>query len=1176
MRVHEIIIDGFKSYSSRTTIKGWDSQFNCITGLNGSGKSNILDSICFVLGISSLTTVRAQSLQDLIYKQGHGGVTRASVTVVFDNSDPATCPPGMENDRQISVTRQIVLGGGSKYLINGKRATQEDVQRMFRSVQLNVNNPNFLVMQGQITKVLNMRPQDILSMIGEAAGTRQFENEVSKAQRELRKKQEKLEEIQQSIASDIDPRLEKYRNDRRKLADYRSTLARIELLERAVIAHDYVQYDEARNSVANDLQVRQEHLQSFTDTCTSLSQELERLKEELATAKEQQTIEDSRKKDIAPREKKLTELSNNLVRMKASLEMQKTNLEEEINSRDTYNSKISVTKPQFAEISKEFEMKKHKHEQLAQKLQRLTSTCAEQEDLIQSLQLGVSAKGAQNSGLQASLTDARTKATEAISNLDAVNVAISNLNSRISALQPKAARAKKTMSTEVLELDNLKAQRDHILEELKKLNYDPDEASSRKSRKAELQSIIHRLVSESERLKRRASGFDFSYKDPMPNFNRKKVKGMIGNLFTLLEDRSDAATALETCAGGRLFNVVTDDQETAKLLIEKGQLRRRFTFVPLTKINPYVIPRDKVERAKAIAPGKVELALDLIKFDASNKAALEFVFGSTLICSDPEIAKKVTFDPSIKCRSVTLDGDVYEPTGTLSGGSKSSTGGLLTHIQALNKVCNELNEAELEMKALNTIFEEQKSILEHANQLQQELELKEHEVSLRESALQKNSAASVILELENAEKEKEAKERELEDAMIQKDESEAAVKQIEDDMEQLKSNKSGKLQSMLERLENFKAEKLSVTEEIERGNKEFEALERENHQLSADIEELEQKLSESNATILQLREEISKSESDILESEEEKKHLETELNEMKAELNASNEMLLRLTKLEKEKVSALKAHELERKKVSNEVDEQRGKLEEYEHKIENIENEYEWVTQDKDMLGIEGSKYDFSQVDIGSARKEWKELKHKAGSLKGQVNEEVQSLISMWESRHRELKSRLKRVEKDQQKILRTIEEIESHKKEALENTWHRINDSFGPIFNDLLPGSHAELRPMEGKSLMDGLEVKVRLGEIWKESLTELSGGQRSLIALSLILAMLRFRPAPLYILDEIDAALDLSHTQNIGRMIKTHFKESQFIVVSLKEGFFSNANRIFRTKLVDGKSTVESSGQN
>jgi structural maintenance of chromosome 2 len=151
------------------------------------------------------------------------------------------------------------------------------------------------------------------------------------------------------------------------------------------------------------------------------------------------------------------------------------------------------------------------------------------------------------------------------------------------------------------------------------------------------------------------------------------------------------------------------------------------------------------------------------------------------------------------------------------------------------------------------------------------------------------------------------------------------------------------------------------------------------------------------------------------------------------------------------------------------------------------------------------------------------------------------------------------------------IGELDEKKNEALRLTWTRVNKSFGEIFSSLLPGVFAQLAASDdGGGVLTGLEVRVSFNGVWKESLTELSGGQRSLLALSLILALLLFKPAPMYILDEVDAALDLSHTQNIGAMIRSHFKHSQFIIVSLKQDMFNNANVIFRTKFVEGTSTV------
>jgi structural maintenance of chromosome 2 len=201
-------------------------------------------------------------------------------------------------------------------------------------------------------------------------------------------------------------------------------------------------------------------------------------------------------------------------------------------------------------------------------------------------------------------------------------------------------------------------------------------------------------------------------------------------------------------------------------------------------------------------------------------------------------------------------------------------------------------------------------------------------------------------------------------------------------------------------------------------------------------------------------------------------------------------------------------------------------------------------------------------------------------------------MIEKAEGEYIELLRKRKVVENDKKKIQAVIEELDVKKKSELQRTWIKVNRDFGSIFSTLLPGAKAKLEPPEGMEAWEGLAVKVAFGDVWKESLSELSGGQRSLLALSLILSLLLFKPAPMYILDEVDAALDLSHTQNIGNMLRTHFSQSQFIVVSLKvcsvsivlvalfstyltqsflqEGMFNNANVIYRTKFVDGVSAV------
>merc|ERR1712113_1012750 len=158
----------------------------------------------------------------------------------------------------------------------------------------------------------------------------------------------------------------------------------------------------------------------------------------------------------------------------------------------------------------------------------------------------------------------------------------------------------------------------------------------------------------------------------------------------------------------------------------------------------------------------------------------------------------------------------------------------------------------------------------------------------------------------------------------------------------------------------------------------------------------------------------------------------------------------------------------------------------------------------------------------------------------------------------------------EKKKIFLFTEELDAKKKQYIKKAWNKINKSLASIFNTLLPGASAKLVEPEGLTYMNGLEVKVALGGKWKHSLTELSGGQKSLLALAFIFALLQFKPAPIYILDEIDAALDSNHTQNIGIMIRKHFPKSQFIVVSLKEGLFNHANVLFRTEFVNKLSVI------
>lgn len=272
-------------------------------------------------------------------------------------------------------------------------------------------------------------------------------------------------------------------------------------------------------------------------------------------------------------------------------------------------------------------------------------------------------------------------------------------------------------------------------------------------------------------------------------------------------------------------------------------------------------------------------------------------------------------------------------------------------------------------------------------------------------------------------------------------------------------------------------------------------------------------------------------------------------------------------KLNKEKNGIeLKLKELEHKKTS--LSEQ---LAQSIRQLERILDEHEWISEEKEMFNKANTVYDFSRMNMKEMHHRLNDIKHRKDQLSKQVDIRAMGLLAKKEEEYEELNKKRTIVLKDRSTLETTIEDLEKIKTETLNNAFTSINKDLGNIFKTLLPGAFAKLVYVNKSSLLDGVEFKVAFGDVWKESLTELSGGQRSLVALSLILSLLLYKPAPLYILDEVDAALDTSHTQNIGLMIKKYFKASQFVIVSLKDGMFNNANVLFRTKLIEGVSTIQ-----
>lgn len=1031
--------------------------------------------------------------QDLIYKRGQAGVTKASVTIVFDNRDKQKSPIGFEEYTTISVTRQIVLGGTSKYLINGHRAQQQTVQNLFQSVQLNINNPNFLIMQGRITKVLNMKAVEILAMIEEAAGTRMFEDRRDKALKTMAKKEMKLQEITELLRDEIEPKLEKLRTEKRAFLDFQQTQNDLERLTRVVVAHDYVRYQERLEQSASDLENKKQRQKDLEDSASRLKSEISHLDEDLKKVKAQRDKELKKGGKAQALEDDVKKHSNELVRLATVMDLKKSSKAEEEERKTAVQKNVAELEATLKEKTKAYEKIKAKYDAAKEENEKQTQEAESKEELLQTLQTGVASKEGQESGYQGQLQDAKNRVASAATEQEQAKLKVAHLEKRIKEEEPRAKKAKEQNAGLLKELEGLKAQSQKLQAHLEKLGFEPGQEEELYKQESSLQQTIRGLRQEADTLKRRVANIDFNYANPTPNFDRSKVKGLVAQLFTLDKEHTRAGTALEICAGGRLYNVVVDSEVTGTQLLQGGKLRKRVTIIPLNKIAAFKASAQTIATAQKIAPGKVDLALSLVGYDDEVSAAMEYVFGNTLICEDAETAKRVTFDPNVRMRSITLEGDTYDPSGTLSGGSSPNSSGVLVTLQKLNEINRQLKEAETSLNGLQSRISREKSKLDQARKIKQELDLKAHETKLAEEQISGNSSSSIIQEVENMKETIIQLKNESVDAKKRQAEASADVKRIEKDMKDFENNKDSKLVELQASLDKLRATLAKNSGVVKSVQKEVQSAQLDSEQISGDLAAAREQLQEVELAIKSQQDEIEdlvKKQSQLQETHD---LAQAELDDERAKLTGFDDELRALEDAIRSKNARITEEGLEKQKLSHTVEKFHKEQQHATQSVANMEKEFDWIAEEKDNFGRTGTPYDFKGQNITECKATLKTLTDRFQGMKKKINPKVMNMIDSVEKKEVSLKHMMKTVIRDKRKIEETIISLDDYKKKALLQTWEKVNGDFGQIFSELLPGgSFAKLDPPEGKTINEGLEVKVCLGKVWKQSLTELSGGQR------------------------------------------------------------------------------------
>lgn len=1168
MHIKSIIIEGFKSYAQRTEINGFDPLFNAITGLNGSGKSNILDSICFLLGISNLTHVRASNLQDLVYKNGQAGITKATVSITFDNSNKKQSPLGFETHDEITITRQVVIGGKNKYLINGVNANNTRVQDLFCSVGLNVNNPHFLIMQGRITKVLNMKPPEILAMIEEAAGTRMYECKKLSAQKTIEKKEAKLKEIQTILNEEITPTMQKLQEERSSYLEYQKLMREIQHLSRLYVAWLFVCAEETKMKSADNLKVIQENIAKMQ---ASMAENESKVQELTAQIQELQKKKDQEVNGVLKTlEETLAEVQRVDAKAQSALDMKKQNMKDETKKRKELIKNMEEDKKMLVVKEKEVAKFTEQLQALQEDGQKDNTALEAAEQHFKAVSAGLSTN---EDGEEATLAGQMMACKNDMSKADTeAKQAQMTLKHAQAELKTKQAEVKKMDSGYKKDQDTLnavKSNREKLQTELEKLNYQDGMEERLLDQKRQLSREVAKLKETYERMVSRFPNLRFDYKDPETGWDRSKVKGLLSSLITVRD--VSYATALEVVAGGRLYNIVVDTEVTGKKLLEKGELQRRYTIIPLNKISAKTLNDRVVRTAKnLVGENNVHTALSLVGYESDLRKAMEYVFGSTLVCDTLDNAKKVAFDKQVMTKTVTLGGDIFDPQGTLSGGARSQSASVLASLQELKEVHSKLNDTETQLKDIEAQLARLKTTAEKYRHLKQQFELKVEEEQILQAKLQQSSFHQQQEELERLRKAIEESEEKLRSTKDVQMRAEEKYKMLENKMKNAEAEREKELKAAQQKLNAAKSKADAFQKKLKQKQQESDAVALELEELRREQAGYEQQIQAVDEAMKAIQEQIDTMSATVSQNKDAVRKAQEELAQQKEVIMAQDKEL-KVKSTEANKIREQNNEvQLKIKEMEHNISKHRKDSQDAADKVSRMLEEHDWIQSERHFFGQPNSSYDFKTNNPREAGQRLKKLEETTTKLERNVNKRAMNMLNEAEERYNDVMKKKRIVENDKAKILQTIEELDQKKNEALKIAWQKVNKDFGSIFSTLLPGATAKLAPPQGCGVLQGLEFKVALGSTWKENLAELSGGQRSLVALSLILAMLLFKPAPLYILDEVDAALDLSHTQNIGQMLRTHFTHSQFIVVSLKDGMFTNANVLFKTKFVDGMSTV------
>jgi chromosome segregation protein len=1162
MYLKQIELENFKSFARKSKIPLLQG-YTCVTGPNGAGKSNISDAILFVLGPKSSRVIRAGKLTDLIFNGGKDKkpAKECSVSLVFDNSD-RLMPIGSDTvklTRTVRLSENNTEGYYSYFYVNDRKSSLGEFDNLLANARISADGYNF-VQQGDITRITTMTNLERRRILDDISGITKFDEEIQSAEKEKGAAEENIARLS-IILDELKKQMKQLDADREGALKYKELHDRMALAQACLVVKRKESGDREISSLNEQIvnytqekEKSEKKKDEMVAQLTEISQELEQVEAEIAERGGEEAREVKEKID---------NLRIEIARAKDAVQ----NSEEAIvNLKEVKRAQqedLKAVQKDLKELEEKLAPFKERHEEKSRLLEEKRAKLTEHQDQI-------SKSDSEFSSLQKESLELSVDVTSKEEKLHALNLEHDRLDEKMQRLRIDIANLEETKKTYEFELKDSEWSIKELKNETKSANQgtrklqEEHQAKRNKEKKLldqyhDLEDAIKTLTREYNQLKAEAEavdqvrrGYSSAVSSVLEARDRGAIKGVHGSVAELAEVDDEYETAVNVAAGSRMQAIVVDDDSVAAECIsylKKNKLGRA-TFLPLSKMV------DGRPRGKAILASKssVGFAIDLVKFDERYRTAFWFVLGDTVVVKNLDEARKLMGG----VRLVTLEGELAEASGAMVGGTLDKN---MLKIGAPS-------ESKIEKKS-----SELRAAIDEAEKVQEELAQLKADIAQLEGSIRdinaKDSGESVKISTLEAKKkefeqrlasingELEAKNTELAECLDLMEKTKEDVQKFKSDIEKLRKKKEAKDKRLLEAtphelskaLKELESEIFDLSNEVAGLNSETQTITKQMEIVEARRKELEAAVKATEDNAVQQR---TKGE----EGAQRQTQMDTELKALlKMERSMGDELnslRTRRDSLYKKKTDTEANIEKVTTKIQTSCDftlSLQTKVQEAEKKLEETEGElaqYASVKLPEEMPSVEDLKVTVAECE-------------KRMSTLGAVNLKAIDEYEDKKSRFDGLKEEIGQLEKQKTNLNKLVAELNEKKTVGFMRIFGGINENFRKVFAELSGGGDAELLlENEQSPLSGGLIMKARPKDKKGVRMEALSGGEKSLTALSFIMAIQAHEPSPFYLLDEVDMFLDGVNAENVARAVKRSTKNAQFIQISLRNVTLKEADHI------------------